>query len=306
MGMNEMTNQTVIVAGASGVFGRHIRRTLTDTGYTVLGLGRGAGNEIRADLLDRDGMLRAFDGIRADVIVHAATALKKPPMTHKGMYGTDDLRITGTRNLLEAAQSTGARRFIGENIVFGYGYRDFGDHVLTEADEFGVTDSDKGFNRHLDGMREKERLALDSGMEAISLRFGLFYGSGGTEALVDMLRKRQLPAFDDHGRVLPWINLADAATAVLAAIENGRPGQAYNIADDSLLGFGAMVKATAAAFGTPKPFTVPTWLTVVAPYMHRAATISLRVSSEKAHKELGWKPAYPTVAEGLRALARDH
>ena len=303
MGMNEMTNQTVIVAGASGVFGRHIRRTLTDAGHTVLGLGRGVGNEIRADLLDRDGMLRAFDGVRADVIVHAATALKKPPMTHKGMYGTDDLRIAGTRNLLEAAQPTGARRFIGENIVLGYGYRDFGDRVLTEADEFGVTDPDKGFNRHLEAMREKERLALDSGLEAISLRYGLFYGSGGTETLVEMLRKRQLPAFDDHGRVLPWINLADAATAVLAAMENGRPGEAYNIADDSSLGFGGMVRATAAAFGMPKPFTVPVWLTAVAPYMHRAATISLRVSSAKAHKELGWKPAYPTVADGLRALS---
>jgi nucleoside-diphosphate-sugar epimerase len=117
-----------------------------------------------------------------------------------------------------------------------------------------------------------------------------------------MLRKRRLPAFNDHGRVLPWINLADAATAVLAAIEHGRPGEAYNIADDSHVGFGGMVRATAEACGTPKPMPVPTWLMVVAPYLHRLATISLRVSSEKARRELGWKPAYPTVADGLRAL----
>ncbi len=298
------TEKTVIVAGASGVFGQHIVRTLTGAGHRVLGLGRGAGNDVRADLLDRDGLLDAVSGVRADVVVHAATALKKPPMAHKGMYPTDDLRIAGTRNLLDAARTTGARRFVGENIVFGYGYRDFGDHVLAESDPFGVTDRNRGFARHLEGMREKERLAnAADGIEAISLRYGLFYGEGGTDALVDMLRKRRLPSFDDHGRVLPWINLADAATAMLAAIEHGRPGEAYNIADESRLGFGGMVRATAEAFGTPKPMTMPTWVTVVAPYMHRAATISLRVSTEKARRELGWKPVYPTVADGLRALA---
>ena len=122
---------TVIVAGASGVFGRHVTRTLGAAGYRVLGLGRGAANAIRADLLDRDALLRAVAGQQADVVVHAATALRKPPIRHRDMYGTDDLRVAGTRNLIEAARIVGARRWIGENIVFGYGYRDFGDRVLT-------------------------------------------------------------------------------------------------------------------------------------------------------------------------------
>src|SRR2546421_8277507 len=148
--MNEA--QAVIVAGASGVFGRHITRTLRAAGYQVLGLGRGTANEVRADLMDRDALLRAVDGRRADVVVHAATALRKPPLTHKGMYGTDDLRTTGTANLIDAARVLGARRFIGENIVFGYGYRDFGDRVLTEDDEFGGTAPAQRLNHHPAGM----------------------------------------------------------------------------------------------------------------------------------------------------------
>ncbi len=283
-------DKTVIVAGASGVFGRHITRTLQDAGYQVLGLGRSATNEISADLLDRDGLLRAVQGVRADVVVHAATALRKVPLSHKDMYRTDDLRTTGTRNLVEAARVVGARRFIGENIVFGYGFRDFGERVLTEADPFVGTDPDRGFARHLAAMRDKERIPLESGLEAISLRYGLFYGAASP------------PSSRRHGRVLPWVNLADAASAVLAAIEHGRPGAAYNIADESQLGSGGMVKALAAAYRTPKPLTVPTWLTVVAPFMHRVATISLRVSTEKARRELGWQPAFRTVAAGLQAL----
>jgi nucleoside-diphosphate-sugar epimerase len=297
------TPKTIIVAGASGVFGRHITRTLRGAGYEVLGVGRGVANEIRADLMDRDALLRAVDGRRADIVVHAATALRKPPLSHKGMYGTDDLRITGTANLIEAARVVGARRFVGENIVFGYGFRDFGDRVLTEDDDFGGADPDKGFNRHLVAMREKERLPLAAGLDAISLRYGLFYGVGATETMVAMLRKRQLPAFNDRGRVLPWVNLVDAASAVLAAIERGRPGEAYNVVDESQLGLGGVVRAIAETFHTPKPITVPTWLTVVVPYLHRSATISLRVSTQKARHELGWKPTFLTVPDGLRAEA---
>ena len=96
----------------------------------------------------------------------------------------------------------------------------------TEADEFAAPVADPSINRHLEGMREKERLARESGLEAISLRFGLFYGPGGTDTMVHMLRKRQLPAFNDHGHVSPWTHLADAAAAVVAAIDRGRPGEA--------------------------------------------------------------------------------
>ncbi len=294
----------MLLAGASGVFGRQVDQTLTAGGYRVLGLGRGTGNAVRADLLDRDGLLRAVEGVRADVVVHAATALKKPPTSHKAMYGTDDLRITGTANLLEAAQLVGARRFVGENIVFGYGYHDFADLVVTEDTPFGGTDPGPGFARHLLAMREKERLPLAvPGLDAVSLRFGLFYGGAANDAFVAGLRKRQFPTFDDQGRVLPWIHIADAADAVLAAIEWGRPGAAYNIADDSQVGFGGMIRAIAAAYRTPKPLAVPLWLLRFAPYLHRAASIGLRVSTAKALDELGWKPTYPTVADGLRADA---
>jgi len=98
------TQRTVLLAGASGVFGRRITRVLSDAGYSVLGLGRGEGNAIRADLLDRDQVMSAVRGRRADVAVHAATALAKPPMRNKDMTATDALRTTGMRNFLEVAQ----------------------------------------------------------------------------------------------------------------------------------------------------------------------------------------------------------
>ncbi|MEU8778100.1 NAD(P)-dependent oxidoreductase [Streptomyces sp. NPDC048606] len=299
--MNDIEN--VLLAGASGVFGRHIAKELTGAGHRVLGLGRGAENDVVADLTDREGLLRAVEGLRVDVVVHAATALREAPMRHRDMAATDALRTTGTANLVEAARAVGARRMIAESMVFGYGYRDFGDRVLDEDDGFGAGGLDRGSQAHVDAMRTKEELMLGAeGIEGVALRFGLFYGPGGTEALVGLLRERKLPAVADRGRVLPWVELRDAARAVALAVEGGVAGRAYNVVDDTPTGFGAHVRAVAEVFGTPAPRTVPAWLTRPMPYAHRMFTTNLRVSNARARTELGWTPRYTGCAEGLAAL----
>jgi nucleoside-diphosphate-sugar epimerase len=66
---------------------------------------------------------------------------------------------------------------------------------------------------------------------------------------------------------------------------------------------GAHIRAIAAAFGAPKPMTVPSWMMRPLPYAYASLTTSMRVSNAKAKTDLGWIPAYPTSADGLRALA---
>jgi nucleoside-diphosphate-sugar epimerase len=164
-----------------------------------------------------------------------------------------------------------------------------------------VPTGDRNVDRHLAGMRLKEELPIEAGLDSVSLRYGLFYGPGGTDLIVGMLRKRQVPVTDDAGKLLAWVHLADAASAMLAAIERGRAGEAYNIVDESRLGFSGMVRAVAEATGAPRPFTVPRWLTNLAPFVHMLMSVNIRVSTEKARRELGWKPTFRTVADGLRA-----
>ena len=298
------SERTVLLAGASGVFGKHITRALTDAGYEVLGLGRGPSNALRADLIDRDQVLRAVEGRRADVAVHAATALAKPPVRNKDMAGTDLLRTTGMRNFVEAAQLVGATRIVSESMMFGYGYRDFGPMPITEDREFGPHESDPALEAHVAAMRFKEQLTFGTpGIDGVALRFGLFYGQGAMDEMVTMLRRRMLPAPTSDGRVQPWVNLEDAAAAVVAAIERGRPGAAYNIADDAAIGFGDQIRAIATAFGTPKPFSAPHWLLRPMSYLTAVLHTNLRMSTARAAADLGWRPKYPTSAEGLAALA---
>ncbi|MBD0740912.1 NAD(P)-dependent oxidoreductase [Streptomyces sp. CBMA152] len=299
----------ILLAGASGVLGRRTVRELTAAGHEVAGLGRGASNTVRADLLDGDAVLRAVDGLAFDVVIHAATALQGTSLIrHKEMAGTNALRTRGTANLLAAARATGARRIVLENMMFGYGYGDHSDRPLTEdGTKFGPAGTNAWLERHVGAMRAKEELAFGAdGIDAVSLRFGLFYGKDVTDTTVlSMLRKRSLPAVTDNGRELAWVDVDDAARALAAAVERGRPSQAYNIADDLPTGFGTHVRAVAEAFGAPAPLRVPLWLLRAAPLAHTIMATNLRLDSSKAKAELGWKPSHPDSVAGVRSLARD-
>ena len=64
-----------------------------------------------------------------------------------------------------------------------------------------------------------------------------------------LLARRRLPVA--RGGVLAWVHHEDAAAATVAALEHGRPGQAYNIVDDLPAGWQEVYTAMAAAFGAP-------------------------------------------------------
>ncbi|MFF5031019.1 SDR family oxidoreductase [Nocardia salmonicida] len=80
----------VLLAGATGAIGRPLIRALTANGHKVSALVRtpnanplvrelGAA-PITADVLDREALLRAVDGLRADAVIHQATALRDAKM----------------------------------------------------------------------------------------------------------------------------------------------------------------------------------------------------------------------------------
>jgi NAD-dependent epimerase/dehydratase family protein len=115
--------ERVLLAGASGVLGRHLTAALTAVQYEVISFGRGAGNDVSADLCDRDGLLWAVDGWQAGVMIHAATALRKPPMRYRDMAATNALRVVGTANLLAAAREIGARRLTMPTRTRGFDLR---------------------------------------------------------------------------------------------------------------------------------------------------------------------------------------
>ncbi len=303
----------ILLAGGSGAIGLPLVRLLRAAGHEVTAIHRapaGSGTllaagatPVRVDVLNRDELLTALDGRRFDTVISQLTSLKKPPLKHADMAATNRLRIDGTANLIDVAERVGARRFVTQSMVFGYGYGDFGGHVLTESDTFGPAGGGR-FAPTVAAMRSAERQVFEAPhVQGIALRYGLFYGPGPAgDALVDGLRRRRLPVIR-RGGVLPWVHIDDAAAATVAALERGEPDSAYNIADDQPVSFSQLLVTMADALGAPQPRTVPLWLMSPMPYAKAMMTGGLQVSTARAKHDLQWSPRIPTYRDGVAELA---
>lgn len=306
----------VLLAGATGAIGRPLIRALTAHGHEVLAIVRDPGKHamarelgavpVTADVLDRDGLLRALDGRRADAVLHEATALRQVKAQRR--IPADDptglLRTVGTANLLAAAELLGARRFLIQSLILGYGYRDHGERPLTEQDRFGGYDggvADEVVRTCVEGERQ---VFEASGVEGIALRYGLFYGPGAfSDLFADLMRKHVPVGPLGSGGVNNWLHVEDAAAATVAALERGTPGRAYNLADDTPITWREFFTEVAQAHRTPRPIRLPAWaIRLAVPYIGALMVdTSMRISSELARTELDWRPRYPSVAAGLAA-----
>jgi len=311
----------VLIAGATGALGMPLVRALKASGYEVIGITRTPGKSSRlealgaqpivADVMDREGLLRAVNGWQADAVVHVLTALpKNGPMRHRDMYQTDALRDVGTTHLLAAAREAGARKIVVESMHVGYGFGDWGEIILTEEQPFAPPGRSQELERHLAGFRSMEQQIFEATragwIDGISLRYGAFYGPESTAPLINLLRRRSLPLPAGGQMFMSWIYIEDAATAIVTALERGRSGQSYNIVDDEPVRWRDFMTELAHAVGVPASWSIPRWvLRLAAPYGEIfIGETSLRASNALARSELGWVPGVPTYREGAQKIAQ--
>ncbi|MFI9504747.1 NAD-dependent epimerase/dehydratase family protein [Nocardia sp. NPDC052566] len=305
----------VVVAGASGVIGRPLVSAVREAGHEVIGLvhsrrggeaarSAGATQVVVVDVLDREALLGAVGGMRAEVVVHELTGYRNAPPTRyrgAGVRRTNLLRTTGTTHLLDLAARVGAKRFVTQSLILGYGLINHGTAPITEDRPFGVLRGHPS-DPSISAIKQAEELAFAApDLDAIALRYGIFYGAEASAVFIAMLRRMMLPLPREGTGQVGWVHLDDAVRATVAAIEHGRPGRAYNIVDDEPVAWDVMLAAMAAAAGARRPVRLPSWLIRSgAPF---AATqmldMSMRVANSSAREDLGWRPAIPSYREGL-------
>jgi nucleoside-diphosphate-sugar epimerase len=167
---------------------------------------------------------------------------------------------------LRAAIAAGAKRIVGESMIFVYGFGDHGEAAKTEGDALQTRESNAWLQEIVDGIRSLEDQFLAANnqglIEAIPLRYGLFYGpeSPSTEYILQMLKKRLLPVVSGANGIGSWIHTSDAVSATIAAVERGHPGEIYNIVDDHPIGMNDFLIYAASLMGVKRPFSVPLWL----------------------------------------------
>jgi 2-alkyl-3-oxoalkanoate reductase len=307
----------VFVTGATGALGRHLVPGLVAAGHEVMATTRMPGKvaQLRAagaepvilDGLDREAVIAAVQAAAPEVIVHQMTALaglrslRHPDQT---FAATNELRTRGTDNLLAAAAQAGTRRVIAQGYAGPGPDKPSGGALKTEEDPLDWRPI-RSAVRMPAAIRHVDQAVPAGAPEGIVLRYGSFYGPGASDFLLGMLRKRQVPVIGGGTGVWSFIEITDAAAATIAAVGHGAPGL-YNVVDDDPAPVAEWLPYLAQMAEAKPPLHVPAWLgrLLAGEFIVAQMTTSRGSANDKARKELGWEPRYPSWREGFRAWVR--
>jgi nucleoside-diphosphate-sugar epimerase len=266
-----------LVTGVTGQVGSRFVRRMRDRREPVRVLVRSeeqaakwwdAGVEtVVGDLRDPDTAVRAVRGVGA--VVHIAAAFRGVPDDEAFAVNRD-----ATVALAEAARKEGVARFVftSTNLVYGTGRG----RPSTEDDEPAVADAAYPMSK-----REAETALLampELGLRVVRLAY--VYGEGDPHLAQSLRWAKQWPP---HQR-MHLVHHADASQGLWLALRaEGVDGRVYNIADDApatawelFAVNGQQPHAEAAGRQLDDP-----WWGIV--------------STERARRELGYRPIYPTL-----------
>ena len=300
------SGQRVLVTGATGFVGNAVARAMADAGYRVTATVRspaagqlaGLGADlVVADMRDPASYLAAAE--QADVVVHAAQQRIAGRVTRRKLASLGRANTTMTATLAAACLRTGAR-LIYTSGAFVYG--DHGEEWISEDTPFRPSPLGAA---HAQGVG-RLRALRSRGLDYVVLTLGFVYGPGGLFKTVfyDQAARGRLRCIGRGANLWSIVHVQDAAAAYLAAARHGRPGEEYNVADGSPLRLRTFLDELTDAMGRRRVGNAP--VAAAALLAGRPAiaslTTSYRVSTVKVRAELGWRPLYPSAAEGIPAV----
>jgi nucleoside-diphosphate-sugar epimerase len=311
----------ILIAGATGEIGRRLTPALVATGDEVFGLARSdtsaaevaslGATPIRGDALERDQVMAAVAEARPEIIVHQLTAIPREdvsPRKFTATFGpTNRLRRDATRFLVEAAEQHGVQRVVAQSIAFAYAVS--GPDVADESASLD-TRAERGWGEIVQAVTALEDAVLGGleSFEGVVLRYGAFYGPGtayaADGAIGSLVARRRLPIIGGGGGRQPFIQIDDAASATVAALEIGAPAGIFNVTDDDPALARDWIPGLADALDAPPPRRVPAWLARIAagPDAVRTMTAQRGASNARIRAELGWEPRYPDWRAGFATL----
>ncbi|HEY4031077.1 MAG TPA: SDR family oxidoreductase [Caulobacteraceae bacterium] len=104
------------------------------------------------------------------------------------------------------------------------------------------------------------------------------------------------------GHVFSRIHVDDLAAGLAASIARPRAGGIYNLCDDEPAPAAEVTACAAELLGLEPPPAELYDPEALSPAAQRFWAECKRVSNARAKAELGWRPAYPSYREGLRAI----
>ena len=141
---------------------------------------------------------------------------------------------------------------------------------------------------------------LESGLPVHVFRLAGIYGPGRNP--FDKLLSGTAKIIVKPGHVVNRIHVEDIAAALLASMDSPKPCTIYNIADGHPAPPGDVLRYAAKFCGAAQP---PSYTLAQAEMSDMARSFyaeTKRIAIDRARKELGFAPKYPTYRDGLKAI----
>ena len=301
----------VLVTGGAGFIGSHLVRGCLEAQHEVRVLDdfstgrrenlRGVGGEIElveGSITELETVRKSAEG--CEVIFHLA-ALPSVPLTIEEPLRTHRVNMTGTLNVLVAAQTTGVRRVVYSSSCAVYGEA----QTLPVGEDASVRPASPYAVQKYGGELYVDRYVDLFGLEAVSLRYFNVYGPGQDPSstyaavvprFISALAKGEEPVvFGDGLQSRDFVFVGDVVEANLAAasVTLESAARVFNVASGSRVTVLELLAAVACALGRED----------VCPRHESARPGDLRDSvadTRRARAELDWCPR-TTLAKGLAA-----
>jgi nucleoside-diphosphate-sugar epimerase len=209
-----------------------------------------------------------------DAVIHSASTRGGDVDAYRSVY------LNGARNLLE---SFGGARFLFISST----------SVYAQTDGEWITEENRAEPKHETGKILRESEDLVRARNGIVIRLGGLYGPGRS-ALLRKFLSGQATMDPKSDRFMNQIHRDDAAAAIGFLVQRQKSGpETYNLVDNEPTLLSECYRWLAMTLDRPLP--VAGKLTSV----RKRGDSNKRVSNAKL-RSLGWKPRYPTFAEGMR------
>jgi len=288
--LKTLQNMRVLVVGC-GYVGLPLAVELKRRGHEVFGMRRSNAESLLAagikPLLADITQLVSFNDLPRDFdwVVNCAAS---------GGGGADDYRriyLDGNRNLISWLAGSPIKKFVYTSSTSVYAQNDG-----LIVNENSTTDPEAETARVL---VEAEKLLLSAARQdfpAVVLRVAGIYGPERGHAFKQFLHGEAVIEHDG-GRFLNMIHRDDVIGCIIAALENGRPGEVYNAVDSEPVSQLRFFEWLAAELKRPLPPKVTSDEKTV----RKRGVTNKRVSNAKLLAELKYSFLFPTFREGYSA-----
>ena len=299
-----LEGKTVLISGVTGMIGSAMADALCMAGKNIRILGMGRSKKRAANRFDypwftennfhfieHDVAKKCLLDEHIDFVIHAASPAY-PAVFAKYPVETMTANFLGTLNLLELAKENRARfLFVSSGEIYGEI-----DKATKEEQDYGFIDSMQPRSCYPNSKRAAETLCSayvdEYGVESVVVRLSHVYGPTMTDSdnrvSSDFIRKakmgQDLIMHSTGATVRSYTYVLDAVSGIICALQKGKSGEAYNIADENkVVSIRQLVEITAKAGTVSFSIDVPEIAD------KGASSISRQVMSGEKLRTLGWK-----------------